>query len=140
LILVSLVTGGCRVRIQDLPLLEDPHVCEITALREIIAGENHLVRKEFANGRVSAPFYLLVRICDVEGAGTARISLYKEEGERLHDTFFPFGETGFFYSHIICYQRLTSLAPGRYRVAVFLNDQLLDERPLQVFSAAADSS
>ncbi|MBN1197369.1 MAG: hypothetical protein JXA62_08180 [Candidatus Aminicenantes bacterium] len=137
---MSLLTSGCRVRIQDLPLLEDPHVCELTALQEIRADEYHLDRKEFANGRVRTPFYLLVRICDVEGAGKARISVYREGGQLLHESVFPFGEPGRYYSHIICYERHTSLVPGTYRVVVFLNGHLLDERPLRVFPADADSS
>ncbi len=130
--------AGCRVRVKDLPLLEFPHVCELTALREVTNGKERLQQKDFADGRVRVPFYILARICEVEGAGTVRIRLFDENGERSRDSDFHFGEPGRYYTHIICYERYPDLKPGTYRVAVFLNERLLDERPIEVFPGNGD--
>ena len=117
---------------EDLPLLTTPHVCELAAFQRITADQDRLDREEFKNGRVQSPFYLLVRICDVEGAGTVRLALYNERGERVKQSPFAFGKENLYYSHIICFEHYGDLAPGTYRVAVFLNDHILDERPLRI--------
>ena len=119
---------------EDLPLLTTPHVCELAALRRITTDRDKLTREEFNDGRVRPPFYLLARICDVEGAGTVRLAIYNEGGERVGESSFDFGEEDLYYSHIICFEHYGDIPAGTYRVAVFLNGHILDERPLRIHS------
>jgi len=128
-----MLLGGCRVRVEDLPLLVDPHVCELVALRDISVNGDRLNRRGFTDGRVRAPFYLLVRVCDVEGEGKARIALYDQAGVRRHESTFEFGEKDRFYSHVIFYERHADIPAGTYRVAVLINGRVLDERPLRIY-------
>ena len=126
--------AGCRVKVEDLPLLLDPHVCELTALQRIDSEKERLIRKTFHGGKVTSPFYLLVKICDAENRGTIRIALYTTEGKRLRNVLFHFGETGKFYQHITCFERFRNIPPGTYRVTVFVNEHLRDERSLKIFA------
>ena len=129
-----LALSGCRVKVEDLPLLLDPHVCELTALQQIDSEKERLIRKAFPDGKVTCPFYLLVKICDAENRGTIRIALYTPAGKRLRNALFHFGKTGEYYHHITCFERFQNLPPGTYRVAVFVNDRLRDERPMKIFA------
>lgn len=84
---------------------------------------------------MTSPFFLLVKICDVENRGTVRVALYTKAGERVRDVSFSFGAEGKFYQYITCYERFTQVPAGTYRIAVFVNQHLRDERPLKVDDA-----
>jgi hypothetical protein len=102
-------------------------------------------KKRFKNDRITAPFYFLLKIKEIENDGTLSVRFYPAAGSgkagenrrKAAEKTFHFGQEGKYYEYIIFFDRIEGLTPGKYRYGIFCNQRLIYEDQLIVFGSLA---
>lgn len=148
--LVLLLLTGCGVKVSQLPNLQYPYVSEMEFLKEVKNVGGRAKKKRFKHDRIQSPFYFFLKIKEIENSGTVSVSFYPwwspvsgktkqakktakdQPGQRLVEKKFQFGQAGKYYEYIIFFDQVEILKPGKYRYAIFINQQLIYEDQLLI--------
>jgi len=146
-VLLCLSAAGCGVKTEYLPQVSYPYVAEMDFLKEVKNVDGKAKKKRFKDDRVTAPFYFLLKVKEIENSGTIAVRFYetvetgqvsdaaKPEGvmgRQVQERVFQFGQPGKYYEYIIFFDRVEGFSPGKYRYGVFYNDKLIYENYLDV--------
>jgi len=131
--------SGCRFKVEQLPEVNYPYISEVEFLKEVRNDNGKARKTPFKNGRITSPFFIFVKIREIEDSGMLAIRFYGSDdkgggGERMEERTFRFGEDGKYYEYIIFFDRIDGLAAGEYRYAVFFRGKLLYEDRVRVFA------
>lgn len=129
------------MKVAQLPMVNYPFVSEVEFLKEVRNVNGKAKKKQFKNDRITSPFYIFIKIREIEDSGTLAIRFYgkgdgESEGTRMEERTFQFGEDGKYYEYIIFFDRIEGLSAGAYRYAIFFRGKLLYEDRLRVFEIA----
>ena len=139
ILLAVLVSPGCGVKVEQLPLLSSPYVAEVEFLKEVINDNGKAKKKRFESDRITSPFYFFLKVKEIENNGTLSVVFFesaddknKEAGKKVAEKGFSYGQAGKYYEYIIFFDRIEGLSPGNYRYGVFLNQHLIYEGLVRV--------
>lgn len=130
-----LITVGCGVKIEQLPLLSHPYVSEVEFLKEVKNVNGKAKKTPFDRNRITSPFSFFLKVKEIENNGALAVVFYEDAdktGKKVAEKTFNFGEPGKYYEYIIFFDQVEGLNPGKYRCVVFLNQHLIYECPLQI--------
>lgn len=146
-VLLCFSAAGCGVKAEYLPQVSYPYVAEMDFLKDVKNINGKAKKKQFKDDRVTAPFYFLLKVKEIENSGTITVRFYetvetgqagdaaKPEGimgRQVQERVFQFGQPGKYYEYIIFFDRVEGFSPGKYRYGVFYNDKLIYENYLDV--------
>jgi hypothetical protein len=149
-LMISSVSGlfilsGCGIKIEQLPAIEYPYMAEIEFLKEVKNVNGKARKKRFKQDRVIGSFYFYLKIKEIENSGTVKVYFYSSrnqgKGQKLSESKevekkFRFGQTGKYYEYIIFFDRVEGLKAGKHQYAIFINDTLLYEGRLEIYSSS----
>lgn len=151
--LLCLSAAGCGVKTKYLPQVSYPYVAEMDFLKEVKNVNGKAKKKRFKDNRITAPFYFLLKVKEMENSGAIAVRFYetietgqagqtgqageavKPEGvmgRQVQEKMFEFGQPGKYYEYIIFFDRVEGFSPGKYRYGVFYNNKLIYENYLDV--------
>ena len=119
----------------QLPVINYPYVSEVEFLKEVRNVNGKAKKKRFKQGRITSPFYFLLKIKEVENDGTLAVVFYRQDeakNKKAAEKVFHFGKAGKYYEYIIFFDRVEGLKEGKHRYAVFFNGRLIYEDSLVV--------
>jgi len=138
---VSLTGLGCGIKLEQLPAVEYPYVFEMEFFKEVRNDNGKARKKKFKQDRVTSPFYYFLKIKEIENSGTVTVRFYSvntaqdnQSPVKKVEKKFAFGETGNYYEYIIFFDQVEGLQPGVHRYGIFINQHLLYEGSLEIFS------
>lgn len=131
------MTVGCGVKTGYLPQVSYPYVAEMDFLKEVKNVNGKARKKRFKNDRITAPFYFLLKVNEIENNGTITVRFYEtgpavDMGRRVMERMFQFGQPGKYYEYVIFFDQVEGIHAGKYRYAVFYNNKLIYENFVEV--------
>ncbi|MCP4215362.1 MAG: hypothetical protein GY765_11940, partial [bacterium] len=78
LVMLLATLSGCGVKALNLPQVSYPYTAEMEFLKEVRNVQGKVKKKKFKRGRISSPFYFLLKIKEIENDGTIAVRFYRD--------------------------------------------------------------
>lgn len=72
-----LASIGCNMQVKYLPQIAAPYISEVEFLKEVIHEDSEIRKIPFEGGAIGRPFYMVVKLENVENRGRLRIRFYR---------------------------------------------------------------
>jgi hypothetical protein len=76
-VLLSFSAAGCGVKAEYLPQVSYPYAAEMDFLKDVKNINGKAKKKRFKDDRVTAPFYFLLKVKEIENSGTIAVRFYE---------------------------------------------------------------
>jgi hypothetical protein len=110
-----------------------PYVESFELLQHLEYSKDKIInKKKFKHKQIFMPCFFLLKVAELENAGTIALVFYNKSNHRISRRVFEYGKPGGYYNSIVLWGEITELKQGKYRYCIFYNSHIIYEGKVEL--------